>query len=217
MKTNTPFVFGGIGFVVLIAVSVIGIGGGTPDPGASAQELARFYDENAIRQGISSFVLAAAAPLVLLFGIGLATTSATRREGGLSGWGYLLLSGAVLVAGSLLLTAFVHIALANGGDDKISPPALEALNSLDGNTWMAFNPSFGVMLLGAAGVLLSGTASRGLAWVALVLGLAAFVPYAGFVALLGTLVWIVIASVTLGRGQPRPAARTLDDAPASAG
>ena len=92
-------------------------------------------------------------------------------------------------AGSVLVTAFVHFALANGGDEELSPSALEALNSLDGNAWMLFNPAFGVMMLGAAGVVLSGESLRWLGWTALVLGVAAFVPFADFFALLGTLVW----------------------------
>jgi hypothetical protein len=183
--------------VALVLVAIVGIGGGTPGTGASSEELATFYDENAIRQGIGTFVLAAATPFVVLFGIGLATTLEPRRGGGMSSWGYVLLSGTILVASSVLLAAFVHFALANGGDEKISPTALEALNSLDGNTWMAFNPAFGVMMLGAAGMLLSARALRWLGWIALVLGMAAFVPFADFFALLGTLIWIVVMSVVL--------------------
>ena len=105
------------------------------------------------------------------------------------------------MAGSVLLAAFLHWALAQGGDEKISPPALEALNTLDANSWIAFNPAFGVTMLGAAGVLLSAGMSRRLGWVALVLGVAAFVPFADFLALLGTLLWIVVASVVLGRSK----------------
>ena len=65
-------------------------------------------------------MLAAAAPFVLLFGIGLATALGSRREGGMSSWGYVLLAGTTLVAGSVLLAAFVHFALASAGDEEIS-------------------------------------------------------------------------------------------------
>ena len=194
------FQLSGIAFVALVVVSVIPIGGGTPDTGASAAELATFYDENTIRQGLGAFVLAAATPFILFFGIGLATMLRSRGEG-MSSWGYVLLSGTILVAGSVLLSAFVHFALANGGDEKITPTALEALNSLDGNTWMVFNPAFGVMMLGAAGVFLTGSFHRWLGWIALALGVAAFIPFADFFALLGTLVWIVVASIVLARAK----------------
>ena len=195
------FQLSGIVFVALVVVAIVGVGGSTPGTGASADELTTFYDENALRQGIGTFVLGASAPFIALFGIGLATALGSRETHGLSSWGYVLVSGTILVAGSVLLAAFVHFALANGGDEKISPTALEALNSLDANTWMTFNPAFGVMMLGAAAVLLSGAVLRWLGWIALVLGVAAFVPFADFFALLATLLWIVVTSVLLARGK----------------
>lgn len=198
------FQLSGVVFVALVVVAIVGIGGSTPGTGASAEKLASFYSDNALRQGVSTFALAATAPVVLLFGIGLATTLGSRDGGGLSTWGYLLLAGAILVAGAILLTSFVHFALANGGDEEIAPTALQALNSLDGNTWMAFNPAFGMMMLGAAGALLSGAVHRWLGWTALVLGVALFVPFADFFALLGTLVWIAVTSLVLVRAKPEP-------------
>ena len=100
--------------------------------------------------------------------------------------------------------SFVHFALANGADEEISPTALQALNTLDGNTWMVFNPAFGVMMLGAAGTLLSAGVLRPLGWIALVLGVAAFIPFADFFALLATLLWIVVTSVVLARARTEP-------------
>jgi hypothetical protein len=199
------FQLSGIAFVALVLVAIVGIGGSTPGTGESGEKLASFYADNAVRQGIGTFVLAAAAAFIVLFGIGLATTLASRRESGLSGWGYVLLSGTTLVASSALLAAFVHFALANGTDENISPTALEALNSLDGNMWMVFNPALGVMMVGAAGVLVSAGALRWLGWIALVLGIALFIPFADFFALLATLIWIVVTSAVLVRGKPAAA------------
>ena len=207
MQSNRLFVLSGVAFVALVVLAIVGIGGSTPGTGASADELARFYNEHDVQQGIGTFVLAAATPFLVFFGIGLATRLGPRA-GGMSSWGYVLLSGTILVAGSVLLSAFVHFALANGGDEKITPTALEALNTLDGDTWMAFNPAFGVMMIGAAGMLLSARAFRWLGWSALVLGVAAFIPFADFFALLGTMLWIVVTSIVLARenGAPRYAA-----------
>jgi hypothetical protein len=185
----------GIVFVALVVASIVGVGGGTPGTDAPAADLATFYDENAVRQGLSAFLLAAAVPFVVLFGVGLATAPARREAAGISTWGYVVIAGTILVASAVLVAAFVHFALANGGDEKIAPTALQALNSLDGNTWMAFNPAFGVMMLGAAGLLLSAGIMRWLGWIALVLGVAAFIPFADFFALLATLAWIVAVSL----------------------
>jgi hypothetical protein len=196
----------GIVFIALVAIAVFGVGGtNTPDTNASAQKVASFYGDHATQQGIASFLLAAAAPFVVFFGVGLVTALGSRAGGGRSAWSYVLLAGTTLVAGSVLLTAFVHFALANGADSDASPTALQALNVLDGNTWMAFNPSFGVMLLGAAGLLLSAGVLRWLGWIALVLGVAAFIPLVDFFALLATFLWIVVAGVALARGDGREA------------
>ena len=70
---------------------------------------------------------------------------------------------------------------------------------------MFFNTAFGVMRLGAAGVILSGAAPRWLGWSALVLGIAIFIPFVDFFALLATLLWIVVASVALSRSEAAPA------------
>lgn len=190
----------GVAFFVLVVVAVVGICGSTPGTDASGAKLASFYSDNTVRQGIGAFALAAAAPFVVLFGIGLVRrVGDTARE---SVWGYVLLAGTILVAGAVLVTAFVHFALANGADENISPTALQALNSLDGNTWMVFNPAFGVMMLGAAGTLVSAGVLRRLGWIALVLGVAAFIPFADFFALLATLLWIALTSVLLARTEP---------------
>jgi hypothetical protein len=204
MHANRLFPLSGIAFVALVVGAIVGIGGSTPGADASAAELASFYDDNAVRQGIGTFVLAASVPFLVFFGIGLATALA-RATGGLTAWGYVLIAGTILVAGSVLLASVAHFALANGGDEKIAPDALQALNSLDGNTWMAFNPAFGVMMLGAAGVLISARVLTSLGWTALVVGIAAFLPIADFFALLATLIWIVVMSVVLARGRPAPA------------
>src|SRR5262245_11408473 len=200
MDAKRLFPLAGIAFVVLVVGTIVGVGGSTPGTDASAAELASFYGDNAIRQGIGSFLLAAAVPFIVFFGVGLA-----NRAGELSIWSYVLFAGTTLVAGAVLLTAAIHFALANGADEEISPLALQALNSLDGNTWMAFNPAFGVMMLGAAGVLISARVFAWLGWVALVVGIAAFVPFADFFALLATMLWIVVTSVALARGKKEPA------------
>jgi hypothetical protein len=204
MKTARLFPLSGVVFVALVVITIVGVGGSTPGTDASAAELASFYDDNAIRQGIGSFMLAAAAPFIVFFGIGLAGMLASRPGHGLSAWGYILLAGTILVAGAVLLTAMIHFALASAGDEGLAPSALQALNALDGNTWMAFNPAFGVMMLGAAGVLLSARSLTWLGWVALVVGVAAFVPFADFFALLASLLWIAAMGVILSRRAAAP-------------
>jgi hypothetical protein len=201
MQVSKLFALSGVAFVVLVVVAIVGIGGSTPGTDASAAKLASFYGDNTLRQGLGTFVLAASVPFLVVFGIGLATALAAQTTGGLTAWGYVLVAGTILVAGAALLASVAHFALASGADEEIAPVALQALNSIDGNTWMAFNPAFGVMMLGAAGVLISARVLTWLGWIALVLGIAAFIPFADFVALLATLLWIVVTGIVLARGK----------------
>jgi lysophospholipase L1-like esterase len=61
----------------------------------------------------------------------------------------------------------------------------------------------GVMMLGATGTLLARGLRR-LAWPALVLGIALFIPVADFFAFLLTGIWIIVVSITLSRGATDP-------------
>ena len=84
--------------------------------------------------------------------------------------------------------------------DKLSGNALQALNVLDNDAWVVFNSGLGVMMLGAAGSsLASGRLPRWLGRAALVLGIALFIPFVDFFALLLTGLWIAVAGVVLFR------------------
>ena len=62
------FPLSGIAFVGLLVASLF-VGGDTPDSGATVGEVASFYDDGLTRQYLSTFLLAAAAPFLVLFGI----------------------------------------------------------------------------------------------------------------------------------------------------
>jgi hypothetical protein len=187
----------GVVFVVVALVAVIGVGGESPDIDASAAEVATFYDDNSVSQAIAAFLLAVAVPFLVFFAASIAIRVRPPEEDR-PAWRYVLLTGAGLTAAALLITAAVVFAAADGGDNGISGEALQALNVLSSDTWVAFNASFGVMMLGAAGCLLGGAlVPRWLAWAALVLGVLLFIPFADFIALVLTLIWIVVVSIIL--------------------
>ena len=189
----------GIAFVVLALVVTLAIGGGTPGTGDSAAEITTFYDENEVRQFITSFAFAATVPFLILFTAGLVRTIASRTDAS-AVWGQVALAGAILVGAVILMTAAIHFALLDAANqDEVAQEAILALTFVDGSTWVAFNAGFGVMMLGAAGLLLSAGVMRWLGWIALVVGVAAFIPVADFFALLATLVWIVVVSLLQAR------------------
>jgi hypothetical protein len=188
----------GVVFVVLAVLAIVAVGGDTPGSDASGAKVLAFYDEHTVRQGIAAFMLAASVPFLVFFGVSLATALSPSDAAPRPVWGRVLVGGSVLAAAAFSVSAMVHFALADGGDQKVSASALQALNVVDGNTWIALNSGLGVMMLGAAGSLLPRAgAYRWLGWTALVLGIALFIPFADFFALLLTAIWIIVTSVKL--------------------
>jgi hypothetical protein len=183
---------GGIVFVGLIVATLL-VGGNTPGDTASGAKLVSYYDAHQTRVLLAAFLLAATAPFLIAFVASLATRWAPDDGG--NPWRLMFVGGSVLAAAAFGITAFLTFGLADV-PDKLSGNALQAVNVLNESTWMMFNPALGVMMLGAAGTLLSRSAGRRwLGWVALFLGIALFIPFADFVALLATGVWIIVTSV----------------------
>ena len=219
MALNRLLPLSGIVFVVLALVAVVGFGGSTPGSDASGAEVRSFYDAHGVRQAIAAFVLAASVPFLLFFAARLVATVAPAEEGTTASiWRFVLIGGSILAGAALLVTALVHFALADGADHAVSAAALQALNVMDADSWIAFNAGFGVMMLGAAGSLLARAAGhRWLGWASLVLGIALFIPFADFFALLLTLVWIIVTSLMLFRERLRPTYAAAPDAASRAG
>jgi hypothetical protein len=190
---------------VLVVVLAVVIGGGTPDPDASAAKVMSFYAAHEGREVASALVLAAAVPFLVMFAAAIATALWPTEAGVRPVWELVLLAGSALAGATILVEADVHFALVDGAD-HLSASSLQVLNLLDGDAWIAWNAGIGVMMLGAAGSLLSRRVASGwLAWTALVLGVLLFVPFADFFALLASALWIVATSVVLFRRVGGPA------------
>jgi len=196
----------GIVFVVLVVVPVVVLGGDHPESDGTAAEVVEAYADDVVQQGLAAFLLAASAPFVVFF------ASALAARLGLDGghqhrpiWERVVLAGSAITASAATIAALIHFALADGADQEVAPTALQALNVLDNNVWLPFNSGLGVMMLGAAGLLLTERAlPRWMGWVALVLGIALFIPFADFFALVVALIWIIVASVMLYMAAEHP-------------
>src|SRR6266576_1207753 len=135
---------GGVAAVAVVMLAVAVLGGNTPGNDASGAEVASYYDAHGAREIAAAFLLAASAPLLVIFGASLAAA--------------------------------------------LWPSEVEA----------ARRPVWELMMLGAGGSLLARTRLyRWLGWAALALGIALFIPFVDFVALLLSGVWILVTSVTL--------------------
>jgi len=185
----------GIAFVVLVVVAIVGLGGSTPGTDDSGAEIASFYDAHEVRQGVAAFVIAASVPFLVFFATALADAASLERRWTLSA--RAAVAGSAVTGAVILVIAMIHFALADGADD-VAPGGLEALNMLDNSFWVAFNPALGVMMLGAGATLVDrATAYRWLGWSAVVLGVALFIPFADFFAMLLTGLWIIVTSIFL--------------------
>ena len=205
MSLSRVLPLSGIVFVVLLVVAIVGIGGDTPDTDASGAEVASFYAEQTVRQVLGAFLLTATVPFLLLFAGSVARLAWPTEMPSRVIWRRVLLGGSFVLGSVLMVPAWTHFALADAGDQELSPAAMEALNAVDGNGWLPANAALGVMMLGAAGWLLGRDRIYGwLGWAALVLGIALFVPYADFFALILSLLWIIVASVVLYRSGDMP-------------
>ena len=118
MDTKRLVPLSGIAFVALIVLS-LAVGGSTPASGASADEVASFYGDDLSRQSSARSSSPPSAPLVVLFGVGLASAVAERDRPLVVG-GTIVRAGAILVAAAVLLAAGIHMAIVDGGDNGIS-------------------------------------------------------------------------------------------------
>lgn len=194
----------GSGFVVVVLVAVAVLGGDTPGSEDSAEKIRSFYVSHENRETVGAMVLAASSFLLVCFGVSLALAA---RRGTAGAWGIwqIVLAGGSLISGALwIVTGLAHFALTDAANsERVGGDALQALNVLDADMWVAFNAGLGVMMLGAAGSLIpSSSAFRMLGWIALVAGIALFIPYADFIALLVTGLWLISASIMLFRRTP---------------
>ena len=196
----------GLAFVVLTVVGITAVGGNTPGGDDTAEKIASFYNANQNRSFAAAFLVAGATPLLAIFATGLALAVWPLQSGYRRIWPILLIGGALLSAGSFILGAFVHFALADGAD-KLTAASLKALNILDADSWMLFNSSLGLMMLGAgASLLVCSKGYRIMGWIGLIVGIVMFVPFADFPALVLTGIWLIVLSVMFFRRTPSRAA-----------
>jgi hypothetical protein len=190
----------GVAAVLLVVVAFVALGGDTPGSEDSGAAVNAFYDSHSGREFAGAFVLAAAAPFFVIFAVRLALAlwpSAGSRH---ALWPYVLIAGGATAALAFTITGMFQFAITDAADQSgFSEAGLQALNALTVDAWVAFNAGLGVMMLGAAGALFARKASPVLAWIALVVGIANFVPYADFAALIVAGLWIIWTSIQLYR------------------
>lgn len=194
----------GAAAAVMVVVSFAALGGDTPGGGDSPAKISAYYGSHEVREWIAAFVLAASGPFFVIFATWLAASLWPAVPAGPRPiWHAVLTVGGGVAAACFMVAALIHIALADlANDNSVSGGALQALAGLDQSSWVAFNAGLGVLMLGAAGSLLVSKAHAVLGWIALVAGIALFIPFADFFALIVTGLWLMWTSIALYRRGP---------------
>ena len=203
MSTERIGALTGVAFVVVAIIAGI-IGGEPPDAESPVQEIVDHYADNKTSIQVGAFVGAAAMVLLVFFGAYLRSVlRAAEGPGGILS--ALTLVGAALVAVGFAFDITISIALTEAVDD-IEPAAVQALQALWDNDFVPIALGILVFLIATGlSILRHGALPKWLGWVALVLAVIGFTPI-GFIAFLGTGIWIVIVSVMLAlRARPTSA------------
>ncbi len=196
----------GVAFIALAIIGAI-IGGEPPDADSPVQEIVDHYVDNKSSIEVGSFLAVAAAVLLVFFGAYLRSVlGAAERPGGMLST--LTLIGTSVVAIGIAIDTTILIALAEAADD-IEPAAVQALQALWDNDFVPLALGALIFLISTGlSILRHGSLPRWLGWVALALAVIGFTPI-GWLAFLGTGIWIVVVSVMLAlRARPPATAST---------
>jgi hypothetical protein len=190
----------GVAAVALIVIAFVALGGDTPGSEDSGAAVNAFYDSHQGREFAASFVIAAAAPFLVIFAVSLALALWPAGGSSRALWPFVLIVGGGVAGLAFAIAGMMQFAVTDAADQSgFSESALQALNVLTADTWVAFNAGLGVMMLGAAGTVLAGKAHPVLGWIALIAGIALFIPYADFGALIVSGLWLIWTSIAMYR------------------
>ena len=108
----------GVVAVVLIVIAWVGLGGDTPTSEDSGATINAFYDSHTAREFIASFVLAAAAPFLVIFAVSLALACGPPVAASRALWQYVLIAGGAIAGVAFAFTA-VALRLTDAADQDV--------------------------------------------------------------------------------------------------
>jgi hypothetical protein len=184
----------GVAFVVLLIAS-FAIGGEPPTADEGAQEIVDFYVDNKDAIMISS-IIGSLSLLSFVFFIAYLRRRLEAADGETGIVTTTLVIGAAVLATGAAIDGTILFALAEAAED-IDPVAVQALQALWDNDFLPMALGLATVILSAGiGVVKTGLLPKWLGWIAIILAVVSFTP-AGFIAFLGSALWILVASILL--------------------
>jgi hypothetical protein len=175
---------------VLIVVS-FATGNTTPDDNASGQHVIQWYTTHHNQRILSDVLVGLAMFFLVVFAVTL-TRHVRRGDRWISAGA---VGGAVVAAIGLVSLAGFDLILAS--DTKnLTPASAQTLNLVQNDFFLPAVVGFGLFgVLGGLAVVTGRILPVWMGWVLFVIGIAALVPPISWFALLGTLLWVLIASI----------------------
>jgi hypothetical protein len=184
----------GLGFAVLLIVSII-VSGGPKGADDGPAAVAQWYRDNKDAAEIGSFIGILAAGFLIFFGGYLRKV---LEPGAGTMLGVLPLIGLTIVGIGAAIDGMLMFAAAEAVDD-IPAPEIQTIQAIWDNDFLplmlgvlVFNWSVGLA------VLKSGALPRWMGWAAIVFGVVGVAGPIGFFGALGAGLWVIVASIVLG-------------------
>jgi hypothetical protein len=202
----------GVVFVGLLVTS-FAVSGSSPGVKASGAEVVRYYTAHRGHQQASGFLSLYGIVFFLFFAGALRGYLRRRQDADtLAG---LSLAGAVLLAVGGSIFGGLQIALSDA-PSALSPGAAQALNVISNDLFLPLIAGTCVfMIANGLAIVRHRPFPAWLGWVALLIGVVAVTPI-GFFAFLGTLAWVLVASIYMVTGERGTAVAGIDDPAATA-
>jgi hypothetical protein len=180
-------------FAVLFLGASFAAGDG-PNEKASGAKVVAYIEAHQGRTLIQAFGAALISVLLILFAGELRRRA---RAYGDSASATVMVAGAVVWTGGILLGALLELGLSSSADHHQEQVA-QTLNVLNSASWIPFIAGLAIFLVGAGGMVLqSGMLPKWLGWVACVGGVVSLAGPGGFAGFFLAPAWIVVAGVML--------------------
>lgn len=200
MTTRTSRLLALTGPLLAVIYIVTGfvLEGNPPGEKASGQQVVQYYNDHQGQTLASAFLGPLAAVLLVLFFSHVRTLARERRIAPGPG-PTIMISGAVLWAGGLLLDSMLTLGQATSADNGQEQVA-QTLNVLSNDAWLPFIGGLAVTLIGAGVTVLSADLlPRWLGWVAVVVGVISILGPGGFLGYFVAPLWMLVAGILLAR------------------